>query len=87
MSTVITINSKTGTIAVKRLREQKLKNGLPFMINDRALATNQCYMEYPGGNIKLVRIRHSTNEIMVERELSSGEANHLRKRLHFSDVK
>ena len=50
---------RNGTAAVKRLRLKKLSNGLPFMINTKDLPGNQCYMEYPGGTIELVKIARS----------------------------
>ncbi len=83
MSTVKN-TSRKGTIAVKKLREQKLRSGLPFMINVKELATNQCYLEYPNGSIKLITVVHSSREIDVVRELTSMEATHLRNRFHFS---
>lgn len=86
MSTV-KITSRKGTNAVKKLREQKLKSGLPFMINVKELSTNQCYLEYPNGSINLITVVHSSREIDVIRELTSMEATHLRKRFHFSTVK
>jgi len=86
MST-IKITSKKGTDAVKKLREQKLRNGLPFMINVKELSTNECYLEYPNGSIKLITVVHSTRDIDVVRELSLTEATLLRRRFHFSSVK
>ena len=79
--------SKKGTNAVKKLRELKLRSGLPFMINVKELSTNQCYLEYPNGSIKLITVVHSSRDIDVVRELTSTEASHLRKRFHFSTVK
>ena len=86
MST-IKITSKRGTNAVKKLREQKLRNGLPFMINVKELSTNECYLEYPNGSIKLITVVHSTRDIDIVRELSLTEATLLRRRFHFSSVK
>ncbi len=86
MST-IKITSEKGTNAVKKLREQKLKSGLPFMINVKELSTDQCYLEYPDGVIKLITIVHSTRDIDVVRELTLTEANNLRRRFHFSFAK
>ena len=82
----IKTTSKKGTDAVKKLREQKLRNGLPFMINSRELSSNQCYLEYPNGSIKLVTAVHSTRDIDVVRELTSDEANRLRRRFRFSSI-
>ena len=72
-----------GTEAVRKLRRQKLAKGLPFMINSRELTTNQCYLEYPNGLIKLVRIAKSTRDFDVIRELSQSEAQVLRNRYRF----
>jgi hypothetical protein len=78
------ISSNRNGIVVKKLREQKLRAGLPFMINVKELASNQCYLEYPNGSIKLVSIISSSRDINVVSELNTSEANNLRKRLNFS---
>jgi hypothetical protein len=83
---VIQTTGKKGTIAVKRLREQKLKNGLPFMINVAELSTNECYLEYPNGSIQLITVAHATREMSILRELTAKEANTLRQRFHFAAV-
>lgn len=76
--------SNRNSIVVKKLREQKLRAGLPFMININELSSNQCYLEYPNGVIKLVSIISSSRNINVIRELNASDANNLRKRLNFS---
>ncbi len=86
MSTIQT-TSKKGTNAVKKLRELKLKNGLPFMINVKDLSTNQCYLEYPNGSIKLISVLPSSRDLEVIRELDSFEANTLRQRFNFASIK
>lgn len=78
------ITSNRNGIVVKKLREQKLRAGLPFMINVKELASNQCYLEYPNGVIKLVSIVSSTRDINVVKELNTSDANDLRKRFNFS---
>lgn len=85
-ATIKTAGGK-GTNAVRKLREQKLRAGLPFMINAKELATNQCYLEYPDGVIKLVTVRHTARGIEVNRELSISEAIQLRKQFNFALVK
>lgn len=85
MST-LEITGRKGTYAVRRLRKEKLKMGLPFMINVKELSSNQCYLEYPNGSIKLVTVLHASREINVIRELSSIEATQLRERLLYSTV-
>ena len=37
---------KLGTIAVRSMRAERLKDGLPSMINTARLPSNQCYLEY-----------------------------------------
>lgn len=78
------ISSNRNGVVVKKLREQKLRAGLPFMINVKELASNQCYLEYPNGVIKLVSIISSTRDINIVAELNASEANNLRKRLNLS---
>ena len=77
------ISNRNG-IVVKKLREQKLRAGLPFMINVNELSSNQCYLEYPNGVIKLVSIISSSRDINGIKELNTSDANNLRKRLNFS---
>jgi len=84
MTTVQAI-SKMGTAYVRKLREIKLKSGLPFMINVKELSTNQCYLEYPDGSIKLMAVSEAS-EMNVVRELSTTEANKLRHKLHFLPI-
>lgn len=86
MSAINTTANK-GTNAVKKLREQKLRNGLPFMINVDELSSDQCYLEYPNGSIKLINIVPTSREINIIRELSPLEANNLRNRFHLSLIK
>jgi hypothetical protein len=78
------ISSTRNGIVVKKLRDQKLRAGLPFMINLKELSSNQCYYEYPSGVIKLVSIVSSIRDINIVKELNDSEANNLRKRLNFS---
>lgn len=78
------ISSNRNSVVVKKLRDQKLRAGLPFMINVKELSSNECYLEYPNGVIKLVSIVSSTRDINVVRELNVSDANNLRKRLNFS---
>ncbi len=80
----IEFTGKKGTNAVKKLREHKLKNGLPFMINAKELATDQCYLEYPDGSIKLVTLIHARRDLDIVKELTAAEAQKLRLRFHFS---
>lgn len=72
--------NRIGTNGVRDLRRQQLCSGLPFMINSSELSTNQCYLEFPNGSIKLVSINTSGNDFDTIRVLTSKEANALRQR-------
>lgn len=72
--------NRIGTNGVRDLRRQQLSSGLPFMINSSELSTNQCYLEFPNGSIKLVSINTSGNDFDTIRVLTSKEANALRQR-------
>jgi len=85
MSTV-KATSKKGTTSVRKLRELKLRSGLPFMINVKELSTDECYLEYPDGSIKLITVVHSTTNMNVIRELTLDEATQLRHRFNFSSI-
>ena len=78
------ISASRNSIVVRKLRDQKLRAGLPFMINVKELSSNQCYLEYPDGIIKLVSVVSSSRNINVLKELNPSDANSLRKRLKFS---
>lgn len=69
-----------GTKAVKILRQKRLRDGLPFMINDEELPPNQCYLEHPDGPIQLVSINKTRNGFKVIRDLFPFEQKNLRKR-------
>jgi hypothetical protein len=66
-----------GNAAVKQLRQEKLKNGLPFMFNSKELSPFQCYLEYPNGTIFLVEMTSSSKEFMEIRELTQMEIQQL----------
>lgn len=76
-------NSK---VLVKRLREQKLRAGQPFMINTKELGTTECYLEYPDGTIVVVSAQQSKTDINILRRLSDNEAKGLRKKLSFAEL-
>jgi len=73
---------KKGTEAVKKLRLRKLSSGHHFMINSKDLMTNQCYLEYPNGVIKLATIRKSARDFDIIRELTTEETQIIRRRYH-----
>jgi hypothetical protein len=72
-----------GNEAVQKLRLQKLRSGLPFMINSKDLEPSQCYLEYPDGSIHLVFLKNGAREFTVVRTLSPSEEMSLRKRHGF----
>lgn len=69
---------------VRKLRDQKLHVGLPFMINVKELSSNQSNLEYPDGVIKLVSFVSSAREMNVLNELNPSEPFSLRKRLNLT---
>jgi len=73
-----------GSNAVKKLRLKKLSNGLPFMINSGELPNDQCYLEYPNGTIKLVKISKSTHDFIMIKELSQKESASIRHKYHLT---
>jgi hypothetical protein len=75
-----------GTDAVRQLRENKLRAGLPFMINVDELSADQCYLEMPNGDIQLVELNARNNDFSIVRKLSLEEANVIREQLHLQVV-
>lgn len=73
---------RTGNAAVRKLRLNKLKKGLPFMINSKDLPRYQCYLEYPDGSIELVSITKEAREFTFIRQLSLHEVNTIRLRFN-----
>lgn len=82
MNNLVYIGQK-GTEAVRRLRKQKLDNGYPFMINSKELLSNQCYLEFPDGSIKLASIKKSSRDFDIIRELDTQETRRIRERFRF----
>lgn len=72
--------SYRGTEAVKRIRQQKLRDGQPFMINVRELPADQCYLEYPDGHISQVALVSASRDFTLIRQLSHSETGALRRR-------
>jgi hypothetical protein len=71
---------KSANEAIKNLHESKLKNGFPFMINSDDLPSNQCYLEYPNGSIRLVFLSRRTSDFETIIEYSLEESNLIRKK-------
>jgi hypothetical protein len=74
---------KKGTEAVRKLRQQKLRSGHPFMINSRDLNTDQCYLEFPDGTIKLATFKKAARDFDIIRILSPDETQSIRFRYNF----
>lgn len=73
---------KSGSDAVRRLRIEKLRKGLPFMINSNDLPQHHCYLEYPDGRIMLVFLPEGAINFSVVKELSIKESSQLRDKFH-----
>jgi len=71
-----------GTAAVKRLRQQELAAGFPFLINSKDLPSKQSYLEYPDGSISIVTVAANKHAFDTVRKLSADEANALRARFN-----
>lgn len=85
----MTVNSlreqvKKGTGAVKALRTNRLKTGLPFMINVNGLEDRICYMEYPDGSIHLVKQSANGQDFETLKILNQSEALSLRRRFNLA---
>ena len=75
-----------GNDAVKKLRLQKLRKGHPFMINSNDLPTDQWYLEFPEGSIKLVQLKNSAKDFTVLRTLSADEEQKIRRKYNFPRI-
>ena len=69
---------QNGANAVQRLRRQKLSGGFAFMVYSKDLPTNQCYLEYPDGLIRIVTTSKNNRDIAVVRDLSASEISNIR---------
>ena len=76
------ILEKSGTDAVRKLRLEKLRKGLPFMINSNELPLGQCYLEYPDGKITLVFLPEGSMDFLLLRELTFEESHQIRQKYH-----
>lgn len=70
---------------MKRLRQQNLAEGFPFMINDDGLPSGQCYLEQPDGSIQLVRLATNSRDFDLVRQLNAQESNDLRLKYGLTD--
>lgn len=72
--------AKRGSDAVRRLRSQRLQNGLPFMINANELEGSMCYLEYPDGTICLVKQMTNGLDFEIIHQLDQREIDIIRNR-------
>lgn len=77
---------KAANLAIRKLRETKLRNGHPFMINTSELPSNEFYLEHPDGSINLTTICWKTYEYKIIKALNDKEIDALRKKLKFPKV-
>lgn len=70
-----------GIKAVKELRRKRLKRGDFFMININTLPPDYCYLEYPGGTIKLATYESQAKDFTIVRELEADENFRLRQEI------
>lgn len=69
-----------GINAVKKLRRNRLSRGDFFMINLNSLPPDHCYLEFPGGIIKLAICEPGAKDFTIVRELENEEGADLRKK-------
>ena len=75
------ILEKSSLKAIKSLRKKKLSQGLPFMINSDTLDSDQCYLEYPDGIIKIAEANTKGHDFKIVFEFDSNESDRLRRKL------
>ncbi|MEO6329488.1 MAG: hypothetical protein ABIO55_11160 [Ginsengibacter sp.] len=75
------IHKTSALRAIKLLRKKKFSQGLPFMINSDLLPSEQCYLEYPDGSIKLVEADSEGFDFKVLEELDHHNIKLLKRTL------
>jgi hypothetical protein len=70
-----------GIKAVNDLRRRRLSRGEFFMINLNSLPPDHCYLEYPGGKIKLATYQDRLKNFIIVRELEPEESSRLRAKV------
>lgn len=73
---------KKAQVAVKKLRVETLLKGDSFMIYHKNLPKGKYYMEYPDGKIRIVSVSRTLNDFVIEKELTSHQADQIRDRLN-----
>lgn len=76
-----------GINAVKKLRRSRLTRGDFFMINLNSLPPDHCYLEYPGGLIKLAIYESGAKNFKILRELETEESSDLRKKFNLELIR
>jgi hypothetical protein len=71
-----------GMNAVKKLRRTRLSRGDFFMINLNSLPDDHCYLEYPGGVIKLAIYESGAKNFTIVCELATEESLELLKKFN-----
>ncbi|RPE08759.1 hypothetical protein EGT74_17145 [Chitinophaga lutea] len=82
----VTQIENSGNFAIRKLRADKLKNGLPFMINSKDLPTNEAYLEYPCGRIALITITKESRDFIVLRNLTPHENSIIRAKFNLFNL-
>ena len=82
----IKIIEKRGRAALNLIRANALSNGKSFLIYDENLPIGQCYMEYPDGDIKIVKPSSKTFEFIVYQELDASTVLSLRQKFELTPV-
>lgn len=67
---------------IRQLRKQKHKLGRPFMINTDDLPSDQCYLEFPDGSIKIAKA--GVADFIIIGELDYLKAKMLKQELNLA---
>ena len=78
---------RIGIEAIKKLRRNRLSQGNYFMINLNSLPSDQCYLEYPDGIIKLAVYESDAKHFTIVRELENDESSSLRRKLNLELIR
>lgn len=74
------ILSQIGSLAVRKMREDKLASGIPFMINSKDLPSKQSYLEYPDRTIRIVTVSEDAHSFVTLQTLDHTQADAVRRR-------
>jgi hypothetical protein len=72
---------KSAQKAIQVLRKKKLEQGQPFMINSDILNTDQCFMEFPDGTLKVVEADSKGCDFRIVMDATPAMVKQIKKQL------